>query len=78
MQLVVSLPSEIHQICIPAFPFDLPTQSDTCEFEKQNRKILFQAHHLQNIRPSNIDAYPMLRWLRTVVTWFLWHQLCQP
>ena len=26
---LVSLPSGIHQICIPAFPFDPPTQSDT-------------------------------------------------
>ena len=30
IQLVVSLLSGIHQICIPAFPFVPPTQSDTC------------------------------------------------
>ena len=29
IQINVSLLSGIHQICIPAFPFDLPTQSDT-------------------------------------------------
>ena len=28
-KLFVSLFSGIHQICIPAFPFDLPTQSGT-------------------------------------------------
>ena len=29
IHLDVSLFSEIHQICIPTFPFDPPTQSDT-------------------------------------------------
>ena len=29
MHLDVSLFSGIHQICIPTFPFDPPTQSDT-------------------------------------------------
>ena len=29
-KLFVSLLSGIHQICIPAFPFDPPTQSGTC------------------------------------------------
>ena len=28
--LFVSLLSGIHPICIPTFPFDLPTQSGTC------------------------------------------------
>ena len=33
IQLVVSLFSGIHQICIPTFPFDPLTQSDTFEFK---------------------------------------------
>ena len=31
-KLFVSLPPGIHQICIPAFPFDPPTQSGTSSF----------------------------------------------
>ena len=48
IQLNVSMLSGLHQICIPTFPFDPPTQSDTCA-------------HMHNFTSSIVPCYKVLR-----------------